>query len=403
MKLSSEPVAALEIGTSNTVIAIGEPLGGGRVKVAAINSIPSSGVRKSQIIDIGQARYSIESVLRHLADQSDYSIGQAYLAVSGPQIRTKPVNAQTQVVGGIVHDEDLNVVDARSYESGLAPDRYPIELSQISYSLDDIDDITSPKDMSGHLLTLHSLCIHGATQCISNAREAAHQARLELPDDDVFFAGTCAAAAVLAQQDKKDGALVIDLGGGSTAYTVWDEGKLVHAGVLGVGGDHVTNDIRVAFGISQPQAETLKTTQASAMISESDASSRVSVPDPTPGFKAATVSRRALNTVVNARLQELFSIIRQKMDEENLLHKLNAGIVLTGGGSALPRVAELAANVFGCGARVGSLLPEIEGLEKEPHPAARAVIAGLLLLAQQQERTSSGLFDSFKNLFGFSK
>lgn len=403
MKLSSEPVAALEIGTSNTVIAIGEPLGGGRVKIAAINSIPSSGVRKSQIIDIGQARYSIESVLRHLADQSDYSIGQAYLAVSGPQIKIKAVNAQTQVVGGVVHDEDLNVVDARSYESGLAPDRYPIELSQVSYSLDDMDDITSPKDMSGHLLTLHSLCIHSATQCISNAREAAHQAHLELPDEDVFFAGTCAAAAVLTMQNKKDGSLVIDLGGGSTAYTGWVDGKLVHAGVLGVGGDHVTNDIRVAFGISQPQAEHLKTMSASAIISEADATSRVSVPDPTPGFKAATISRRALNTVVNARLQELFSIIRQKLDEENLLHKLNAGVVLTGGGSALPRVAELAANVFGCGVRVGSLLPEIEGLEKEAHPASRAVIAGLLLLAQQQEGPTSGLFDSLKDLFRFKK
>lgn len=399
MKLS-EPIAALEIGTSNTIIAIGESLGNGRVRVSALKSIPSSGVRKSQIIDIGQARYSIESVLRHLADQSDYSIGQAYLAVSGPQIRTKPVTAQTEVVGGVVHDEDLSTIDNRSYEAGLPQDRYPIELSQISYSLDDIGGITSPKDMSGHLLTLHSLCIHGSAQCIANAREAAHQSKLELPD--VFFAGTCAAAAVLTPQQKKDGVLVIDLGGGSTAYTCWIDGKLVHAGVIGVGGDHVSNDIRVAFGISQTQAEHLKTVSAAAVISEADATVRVNVPDPSPGFKAATVSRRALNTVVNARLQELFSIIRQKLDDENLLHRLHAGVVLTGGGSALPRIAELAMAVFGTSVRVGSLLPEIEGLEKDPFPASRAVIAGLLLLALQQEEPASGLFDSLKNLFRFS-
>ena len=393
----SEPVAALEIGTTHTVIAIGEPLGGGRIRVAALNSIPSSGVRKSQIVDIAQARYSIESVLKHLADQSDYSIGQAYLAVSGPQIRTKPINAQTPVDGGVVHEEDINLVDAQSYEAGLAEDRYPIELSQIGYALDDIDGITSPKGMSGHLLTLRSLCIHGSAQRIADARAAAHQAKLELPE--VSFAGTCAAAAVLTAQQKRDGALVIDLGGGSTAYTAWADGKLVHAGVLGVGGDHVTNDIRTAFSISLAQAEQLKTTAASAIVSADDATSRVNVPNPSPGFKAATVSRRALNTVVNARLQETFSIIREKLDAENLLHRFNAGVFLTGGGSALPGTVQLAMNVFGCGVRVASLLPEIEGLEKDPHPAARAVIAGLLLLAQQQAEPSTGLFDFITNIF----
>ncbi len=393
----SEPIAALEIGTSNTVIAIGEALSGGRVKVAAINSIPSAGVRKSQIVDSAQARYSIESVLKHLSDQSDYSIGQAYLAVSGPQIRTKAVNAQTTVDGGVVHDEDIEFVKSQSYETGLAQDRFPIELSQIGYSLDDVDGIASPKGLNGHLLTLRSLCIHGSLPRINDARAAAHQAKLELPE--VSFAGICAAAAVLTQQNKKDGALVIDLGGGSTSFTAWTDGKLVNAGVIGVGGDHVTNDIRIAFSISLAQAEHLKTTAASAIISSEDATVRVNVPDPMPGFKAATVSRRALNTVVNARLHELFSIICQQMDEAGLLHRLNAGIVLTGGGSALPGTVRLAADVFGCGARVGALLPEIEGLEKDPHPAARAVIAGLLLLARQQDEPSTGFFDSIKKIF----
>lgn len=393
----SEPIAALEIGTSRTVIAIGESLSGGRVKVIAINSIPSSGVRKSQIIDIGQAHYSIESVLKSLYDHSDYSIGQAFLAVSGPQIRTSEVKTQVPINGSVT-DEDLDTADAHSYEAGLAQDRYPIELSQICYSLDDIDNIASPKGMSGRLLTLRSLCIHGSAMRISDARTAAHQANLEL-QDDIYFAGTCAAAAVLTFQDKKDGALVIDLGGGSTSFTTWREGKLVQAGVLGVGGEHVTNDIRLAFSLSQAQAEHLKTTAASAIISAEDATVRVPVPDPMPGFKASTISRRALNTVVNARLQELFMIIRQQLDSEGFLHCLNAGVVLTGGGSALPGTVELAAAVFGCGARVGSILPEIEGLEKAPHPAACAVIAGLLLLAQPKSESSGGILASIQNIF----
>ena len=395
----SDPIAALEIGTSRTVVAIGEPLEGGRVRVAAVGAIPSNGVRKSQIVDIAQARYSVESVLKRLADQSDYAIGQAFLVVSGPQIRTKSVVAQCPVDGGKVRDEHLAEVDARSYEMGLASDREAIELAPIGYQLDDIVDIASPKDMNGHLLSLRSLCIHGSAQRLADARNAAHAAKLELLPE-TYFAGTCAAAAVLTAQNKRDGALVIDLGGGSTAFTAWSGGRLVQAGVVGVGGDHVTSDIRIAFSVSQAQAEHLKTAAASALIRPEDAQQRVAVPDPMPGFKAASISRRALNTVVNARLQELFAVIRAKLDEEGRLHELNAGVVLTGGGAALPGVADLARTVFGCGVRIGTLVPEIEGLEGEAHPAACAVFAGLLLLAQQEGRPSSSLFDSVKKALG---
>ena len=84
----SDPIAALEIGTTRTVIAIGEPLGDGRMRIAAYDSIPSSGVRKSQIVDVAQARYSVASVQKKLVTQFDYAVAQAYLVVSGPQIRT---------------------------------------------------------------------------------------------------------------------------------------------------------------------------------------------------------------------------------------------------------------------------------------------------------------------------
>ena len=93
----SDPIAALEIGTSRTVIAIAEPLGPGRISVVAYGDIPSSGVRKSQITDIGQAGVSVTSVLKRLEGENGYSIGRAALAVSGPQIRVKQLVTQWQV------------------------------------------------------------------------------------------------------------------------------------------------------------------------------------------------------------------------------------------------------------------------------------------------------------------
>ena len=213
---SRDPIAALEIGTSNTVLAIGEPEGANRISIVALGTIPSIGVRKSQIIDIGQAAHSIDSVLKRVERDFGYSIGHAYLAVSGPNIRTKQLVTQWQISGKTVCDEDLREIYNRSLETGLDPDeRILLDESEIGYGLDDMEDIPSPKGMSGHVLKRRSLCIHGDKRRISDAKAAAQHAKLEIAD--VYFAGTCAANAVLSAADRNAGVLSIDIGGGSTS------------------------------------------------------------------------------------------------------------------------------------------------------------------------------------------
>ena len=387
----SDPIAALEIGTTNTVIAIAEPLGDGRIRIAAYDSIPSNGVRKSQIIDVAQARYSVASVQKKLVAQSDYAVAQAYLVISGPQIRTQEAIVQIPLPRGVVGDEDIEEIGDRMYDVTLPTERQALEVARLSYGLDDIDNIVSPKGMSGHILKLRTLCIHGSAQRIADAKSAAEAAKLEILD--VCYAGTSAAAAVLTPQQKNDGALVIDLGGGSTNFTAWVDGRLLYADVIGVGGDHVTEDIRDAFTVSVAQAEQLKLTAASAMIGPDDAGVRIPLPATTPGFNSGSISLRALNTVVNARMSELFTIIRTKIDEANLLHRLNAGVFLTGGGSSLKNVLPLASNVFGGAVRLGQIVPEVEGLDQEKNPAALATIVGTLLQTTPSEQPRRSFLD----------
>ena len=359
--------------------------------MAAYDSIPSSGVRKSQIVDVAQARYSVASVQKKLVKQSDYAVAQAYLVISGPQIRTQPANVQIPLPRGVVSEEDIEEIGDRMYNVTLPAERQALEVARISYGLDDIDNIVSPRGMNGHILKLRTLCIHGSAQRIADAKSAAEAAKLEILD--VCYAGTSAAAAVLTPQQKQEGALVIDLGGGSTNFTVWADGRLLYADVIGVGGDHVTEDIRDAFTISLAQAEQLKMDSASAMIGPDDASVRIPLPASTPGFNAASISLRALNTVVNARMGELFTIIRTKLDEVNLLHRLNAGVFLTGGGSSLKNVLPLASNVFGSHVRLGRLVPEVEGLEQEKNPAALATIVGTLLQTTPAEQPRRSIWE----------
>ena len=191
----SAPVAGIEIGTSRTVIAIGEASQDGRIEVTAMGAIPSSGIRKSQIVEMAQARYSIESVLKKLEEQFGYTIGHASLAVSGPQVRTSAMTSQWQLERGYVHDDDIAEINARAEETNLPPERTLLENHRQSYAVDEMGGISSPKGMNGNLLKLRSLCIHGSTQRISDARAAAEAAKLEI--SGVCFAGTCAASAVL--------------------------------------------------------------------------------------------------------------------------------------------------------------------------------------------------------------
>ena len=398
---SSDPIAALEIGTTRTVIAIAEPLGEGRLRVSAYDGIPSSGVRKSQIVDVAQARYSVSSVQKKLVSQFDYAVAQAYLVISGPQIRTQESSVQIPLQRGVVGDEDIEEIGERMYDIALPAERQALEVARLSYGLDDIENIVSPKGMSGHILKLRTLCIHGSAQRIADAKSAADAAKLEILD--VCYAGTSAAAAVLTPQQKRDGALVIDLGGGSTNFTAWSDGRLLYADVIGVGGDHVTEDIRDAFTVSVAQAEQLKLASASAMIGPDDASVRIPLPATTPGFNAASISLRALNTVVNARLSELFTIIRTKVDEANLLHRLNAGVFLTGGGSSMKNILPLASNVFGRAVRLGQIVPEVEGLEQEKNPAALATIVGTLIQTIPPESPRRSFMDALRHIFGGSK
>ena len=389
----SDPIAAPEIGTSRTVVAIAEPLAPGRISIVAHADIPSSGVRKSQITDIDQAGVSIASVLKHLESEYGYAIGRAALAASGPHIRTKQVVTQWQV-DKTVTENDLAEICNRSYATGLDDDRILLDMSELGYGLDGLEGIASPKGMSGKILKLRTLVVHGSKARVDDSKAAAEAAKLEI--SDAYFAGRCAAEATLTPEDKTAGTLILDLGGGSTSFAAFTEGRMVHAGVIGVGGDHVTNDIRLAFSLSLSQAETVKRS-ASAIFSP-ERTGRVEVPSSLMSAEGASVSMRALDTVVNARMGELFSVLREELDSAGVLHRLSGGIVLTGGGAKLQNVTTLARSVFGGTVRTGTILPEIEGLDKAEFPAQYATIAGALLL-EQRNSDSSSLFDPITNLW----
>ena len=385
----SEIYAALEIGTSRTVLAVGEAVRGGRIKLTCHADIHSTGVRKSQILDIPQATQSIRSVLHEIERRQDASgvkvtIRNAFLAVSGQHVRADQFSGSVQIEGRRVDDEALNAVLRSAREMVLPRDRECLEVVDQDYAVDSLGGIADPRGMAGRVLKLNTLQIHADRNRIDNARTAADAAHLEVSEP--LFAATCAADAVLEDSERRNGVLVIDLGGGSTGYAAYTDGYAATAGVVGVGGDHVTNDIAHAFQTTNAQAEGMKIREACAMILASDENApRVKVESGNNTLMDnRTVSRRALDTVVNARMMELFTVIRETLEDNDLLHRLHAGAVLVGGGAGLRDVDALAAQTLGMNVRIGRPI-HVDGLEEEEFPARYAAVAGALMYAQRSD------------------
>ena len=394
--------AALELGTTRTVLAVGEARTGERLKVTRHAEIPSSGIRKSQILDIKQATLSIKSVLREIekrqGDAGDsITIGNAFLVVSGQHVKADPYQGTTPVEGTKVSGDDIEEVVRSSRLMALPKDRELLDIVDQVYGLDSLGGIASPKGLSGRILKLNTLQIHADANRINDAKTAASDAHLEIRDP--LFATTCAADAVLDDTERRDGVLVIDLGGGSTGYAVYADGYLAAANVIGVGGDHVSNDIAYAFQTTQAQAEALKKTEASAILGpDHGVSLRVQVPGSSPLIESRTISRRALDTVVNLRLKELVSIIRCGLEDRDLMHRLHAGIVLTGGGAAMRGVDALIQRELGLPVRIGKPV-NVDGLSDAENPASFAAVAGALMFAHRNYERKPLISSIFKGLF----
>ena len=393
--------AALEIGTTRTVLAIAETDSAGRLKVTCHAEIPSTGVRKSQILDIKQATQSIKAVLAEIdRKQSELgnnaTVGNAYLVTSGQHVQAIPAQGMTQVGGKIGSNEMVAAFNhARSIP--VPDNRELLDIAEQDYVVDNGGGILNPKGKSGHVLKLNTLQIVADRNHIQDARTAADAANMDIREP--LFAVTCAAEAVLEDYEKNNGVLVLDLGGGSTGYAVYSDGYLNATGVIGVGGDHVTNDIAHAFQTANVQAEELKVTEANAMLTaDPGATPRVKVPGSNPLLESRTISRRSLNTVVNARLKELFTVIRTTLEEQDLLNRLHAGIVITGGGAQMAGIEPLIEQTLGLHVRLGRPI-HIDGLDDAGFSPAYAAVAGALIYANRNDDNRNSIFDGFRRLF----
>lgn len=382
------PIVALEIGTSKITALVGEEREGDHVMVTGIGKCPSVGVRKGEIIDLENAVVGLRDALAAAEESSGVAIRQVHLAISGGHIRSTRNRGTVPVLGrdGDITEDDVDQVMEVARALNLGPERQVLHTICQHFWIDDEERVVRPEGMEGVKLSLDMLVLHGIRNRLRNTAKVVRTVPMDI--QDVVFSGLCSALSVLTPEQKAGGAIVIDIGGGTTEYVAYADGVHAAAGAIGVGGDHITNDIAVAFSIPISQAERLKRDAGAAVVNSDSTAQRLSLP-PEVGFQGRTVSVKSLHVVIGARMEELFRMICGELDAEDIRRQAGAGVVLTGGGAHMKGARELAERVFGLPATIGKPR-NVNGLATVTEGPEFATCVGLLEYAFKTAASQRG-------------
>jgi len=337
-------VVGLEIGTSKICVVVGEAKQDGTIKILGVGQAPSRGVRKGEIVDFDTAQKCVHEALVDAEEKSDVMIQSVYLGVTGAHISSfnnrGMVSIQNQ---DEITDADCESVRASAREVSIPAQNMFIHSILQHYYVDGQEGILNPVGMLGNRLEADFHIIHGIGTRVKNAIRCVKE--IPLAVEDVVFNPLAAAQVVLDQQQKNLGALAIDIGGGTTDYLMYVDGAVRQSGSIGIGGDHITNDISMGLRIPMARAEKLKVDEGSVTLGMSFPGETVTLKDDS-GFAGKEVERETLNTIIHLRVRETLELLRRQLEAGGDLHLLGAGVFITGGTSLLRGIDALAQEIF---------------------------------------------------------
>jgi len=395
---SSSIIVGLEIGTSKICAVVGDLNDDGALNIIGIGQSPSRGVRKGEIVDAAAAEECIREAIVQAETMADVEIRSVYLGVTGGHIRGFTNHGVHPVVSSDreITQDDVDDVVKNAKSVNLPAENSILHAIRQHFTVDGQTNVTNPVDMLGARLEVDVHVVHGNTNRISNAVRAVKGMQLEV--EAVVYNGLAASLAVLTNEQKETGALVIDFGGGTTDYAVYMNGIIKHTGTLAVGGDHVSNDL--AFGLKVPlgRAESLKIEHGAAMVDETVRGLEINLKSASGGFER-TVSREHLQLIMAARVEEIFELIAADIDSAGLLNYLGSGVFLCGGGARIPRVADLATEIFGLPVSLGrtNCISGIKAALDHPEFATAIGLVRFGSFQQRKPRSGSPLTETVKS------
>jgi len=385
-------IVGLEIGTSKVCAVVGEVNDAGALSIVGVGQSRSRGVRKGEVASPAAAAEDVRNAIVEAEQMADVEIRSVYLGVTGAHVRGFTNHGVHPVASADreITSDDVQDVVRNAKAINLPAENYVVHAIRQHFRVEGQDRILDPIGMFGARVEVDVHVIHGNFNRLQNPIRVVKGLLLEV--ESIVFNGLASALALLSTEQKELGALVIDLGGGATEFVVYSGGIVKHAGVLAVGGDHVSNDLAYGLKVSLGRAEQLKVDHGAARVTEEDKGSTLSHQDE-HGLPLKTVNLEHLRRITALRLEETLELIEAQLAQAGLLDYLRAGVVLCGGGARVPGIQQLAEDVFQLPTQLGKT-NSVSGLKSALDQPEFATAIGLAKYGsfQQKRRTGRGFF-----------
>ena len=395
-------IAALDVGTSTvqTVVVERQTEGGG-LRILGMGVVPSSGIRRGAIVDLEEATHSIRKSVEEASRQAGVTIRSVWVAVNGSHISvssSRGVVAISRADGEISPEDVRRAIAAAETFIAKAANREILHMIPRDFRVDHEAGIKDPVGMHGVRLEVDTLIVECSAPMLKNILKCIEGAGLKV--EDYVFGPLAVAEAFLTKRQKELGVMLLDIGGGTASFVVFEEGAPLHAGVLSIGGNQITNDVAIGFRTHVDVAERIKITYGSCLPGDIGKKDAVKLADFVPG-EVATFSRRELAEIVEARLKDVFELLQKELKKIDRKELLPAGVVVVGGSALLPGILSLTRDEIGLpvGLGISSAFNEVDGETS----LAFASCLGTLQWAHMRLKAPRSLWESKVSSFGQSK
>ncbi len=384
-------ITAVDVGTSTvtTVVAecVREPE---QVKLVGIGISPAGGVRRGMVVDVEEAAAAIRRSVEQARRSAGVPIRSVWLAVDGAHIS---VSSSRGVVAVSRADQEISPEDVRRALAAAETfipknqNREILHMIPRDFKVDQEAGVKEPVGMHGLRLEVDALIIECSAPYLKNLFKSAEAAGLKV--DDYVFSPLASAEAVLTKRQKELGVVLLDIGGGATSFIVFEEGSPIHAGVIPIGGNHITGDIAIGFRANVDIAERMKVGHGTCLVADLPKRDTIRLSEVVPEVEEEEVySRRQLAEIIEARLQDLFELLHKELRKINRARLLPAGVVLVGGSSLFPGLVTLTKREVGLPAEAGIPQGFLPKIDQERNPSLTAAL-GVIRWADARTRHSA--------------
>ncbi len=368
----------LDVGTTKVCVLIAEPGEAGPLQVIGVGLSPSGGMRKGVVVNLDACVASIKQAIEEAELMAGCSVERVFVGIAGPHVRG--LNSRGVVaISGRDHEvsrEDVQRVLEAAGAVSIPPGCEIFHVLPQEFSVDGHAGIHDPVGMTGSKLEADVHIITASVTAAQNLVNAVNRAGVEV--EAPVLEQLAAADAVLSQDEREMGVALVDIGGGTTSLVIFERGAIRHAAVLPTGGEHVTSDIAVGLRTPAVEAERIKKRHGCALASLVDQDETLDVPS-VGGRKSRVLSRQILCEIIQPRVEEIFTLLAEEFTRSGFDRSIHAGVVLTGGGSMLEGIAEIAEDILDAPVRRDGPSEGLSGLADTVRTPEYSTAVGLAL------------------------